>query len=149
MLHYECRKMSVEDLPEVLNNERSGYAHPWSRGLFLDCLVKGQECWLAVCNGKVVGHGLLSVAAGEAHLLNVCIHPDSQGLGLGKRMVEHLLGRARVKRAGSVFLEVRPSNLIACRLYENMGFNQVAVRPDYYPAYGGREDALVFAKELL
>ena len=149
MLQYECRKMCLEDLPQVMKNERSGYSHPWREGLFLDCLVKGQECWLAVCDGKVVGHGLLSVAAGEAHLLNVCIHPDRQGHGLGKSMVEHLLDRARVKSAASVFLEVRASNRIACKLYEKLGFNEVGVRPNYYPAYGGREDALVFAKELL
>ena len=63
-----------------------------------------------------------SWAAGESHLLNVCVHPDSQGHGLGRAMVEHLLDRAMQKRATTMFLEVRPSNVVACQLYEKLGF---------------------------
>ncbi len=48
-----------------------------------------------------------------------------------------------------MFLEVRPSNQVACNLYEDLGFNEVGIRENYYPAYVGREDALVLAKELL
>lgn len=149
MLPHEFRKMQREDLPQVLENERLGYTHPWSRGIFEDCLVNGHECWLCIRSGKVVGHGVLSVAAGESHLLNVCIHPDCQGNGLGRALVEHMLECARTKYATRVFLEVRPSNLVAYRLYEKLGFNEVGVRANYYPAFFGREDALLLAKELL
>ena len=48
-----------------------------------------------------------------------------------------------------VFLEVRTSNVTAYNLYESLGFNEIGVRPGYYPAYIGREDALVLAKEFL
>ena len=98
---------------------------------------------------KIVGHGVLSVAAGEAHLLNVCVHPDCQGNGFGRNIVEYLITRARQGEATTMFLEVRPSNRVACNLYENLGFNEVGIRENYYPAYVGREDALVLAKELL
>lgn len=145
----DIRRMQMEDLPQVLRNERRGYTHPWSEGIFKDCLTNGHECWLMIASGKVVGHGIVSVAAGESHLLNVCVHPDCQGNGFGRVMVEHLLIRARERNASSMFLEVRPSNVVAYQLYEKLGFNEIGRRENYYPAYVGREDALVLAKELL
>lgn len=148
-LDCDLQPMQLDDLPRVMKNERRSYTHPWTEGIFRDCLNSGYECWLISCVNKVIGHGILSVAAGESHMLNVCIHPDCQGHGFGKIMVEHLLTRARIKKAKRVYLEVRPSNLVAYKLYENMGFNEIGVREDYYPAYVGREDALVLALELL
>lgn len=145
----DIRRMQMEDLPQVLQNERRGYTHPWSEGIFKDCLTHGHECWLMLFSKKVVGHGIVSVAAGESHLLNVCVHPECQGNGFGRAMVEHLLVRARERNASCMFLEVRPSNVVAHQLYEKLGFNEVGRREDYYPAYVGREDALVLAKELL
>ena len=95
-----------------------------------------------------VGHGIMSVAVGESHLLNVCIHPDYQGLGFGRILVEHLIERARLGEASTMFLEVRPSNVVARELYSKLGFNEVGLRENYYPSHVGREDALVLAKEL-
>jgi ribosomal-protein-alanine N-acetyltransferase len=144
----EVRRMQLTDLPDVLRNERRGYAHPWTEGIFRDCLRNGQECWLLMCSDQNVGHGILSVAAGESHLLNVCVHPDFQGHGFGRILVEHLLERARTGEASTIFLEVRPSNVAACELYDKLGFNEVGLRENYYPSNIGREDALVLAKEL-
>ena len=140
--------MQLTDLPDVLRNERRGYTHPWTEGIFRDCLGNGQECWLLLCSDQNVGHGILSVAAGESHLLNVCVHPDFQGHGFGRILVEHLLERARTGEASTIFLEVRPSNVAACELYDKLGFNEVGIRENYYPSNVGREDALVLAKEL-
>ena len=147
-LTLEFRAMLESDLKLVIENEHCGYAHPWSEGVFADCLKSGYECRVVVYQKKVIGHGILTVAAGESHLLNVCIHPDCQGHGFGKILVEHMLERARAKDAQRVFLEVRPSNLVAYKLYENMGFNEIGVRQNYYPAHTGREDALVLTREL-
>ena len=144
----EVRRMQLTDLPDVLRNERQGYTHPWTEGIFRDCLRNGQECWLLLCSDQNVGHGILSVAAGESHLLNVCVHPDFQGHGFGRILVEHLLERARTGEASTIFLEVRPSNVAACELYDKLGFNEVGIRENYYPSNVGREDALVLAKEL-
>ena len=137
------------DLPHVLRNERRGYTHPWSEGIFRDCMRQGYDCWLLIYHERVVGHGIISVAAGESHLLNVCVHPECQGNGFGRLLTEHLMKRARELSAARMFLEVRPSNHVAVDLYQSLGFNEVGVRPDYYPAYVGREDALVFAIEFL
>jgi ribosomal-protein-alanine N-acetyltransferase len=144
----EVRRMQLADLPDVLRNERLGYMHPWTEGIFRDCLRNGQECWLLMSSNLNVGHGILSIAAGESHLLNVCVHPDFQGHGFGRILVEHILERARAGKASTIFLEVRPSNVAACELYDKLGFNEVGVRENYYPSKVGREDALVLAKEL-
>jgi ribosomal-protein-alanine N-acetyltransferase len=143
------RSMLESDLEAVLGNERRGYTHPWSDGIFKDCLASGYECRVILYLENVIGHGILSVAAGESHLLNVCIHPDCQGKGFGKILVEHMLGRARAKNAQRIFLEVRPSNLVAYKLYENMGFDEIGIRQNYYPAHAGREDALVLTRDLV
>jgi len=147
-LRPEFRSMLEADLTTVLKNERRGYTHPWSEGIFLDCLNSGYECRVIVYVEKIIGHGILSVAAGESHLLNVCIHPDCQGHGFGKILVEHMLDRARRKDAQRIFLEVRPSNLVAYKLYENMGFDEIGIRQNYYPAHAGREDAVVLTRDL-
>ena len=144
----ELRCMILSDLNGVLRNERSGYTHPWTEGVFRDCLRNEDECWLLLHNGINVGHGILSVAAGESHLLNVCVNAQYQGCGFGLILVKHMLARARKRSATSIFLEVRPSNTAACELYEKLGFNEVGIRENYYPAKVGREDALVMAKEL-
>ncbi len=150
------RAMHKEDLPEVLHNEKNCYVYPWSEGIFKECLGLGHECWLSVFESNdasktstTAGHGVMSVAAGESHLLNVCVHPDWRNQGMGRVMVKHLLKRAQALQASTVFLEVRPSNLTACKLYETLGFNEVGIRPGYYPSITGREDAIVLAKELL
>ena len=148
-IDYQVLRMQAADLPNVITNERRAYAHPWTEGVFADCLKAGHECWLFVVEGRNIGHGVLSVAAGESHLLNVCIHPDFQRHGFGRAFVEHLLFRACACGAQTVFLEVRPSNVVACKLYLDLGFNEIGVRKNYYPTFGGREDALVFAKEML
>ena len=101
-----------------------------------------------IVDAKVVGHSILSVAAGEAHLLNVCINPEVQGNGFGRQLVQHILSRAVARGASKVFLEVRPSNLIAFKLYESLGFQEIGLRKDYYPAENGREDALVFSYQV-
>lgn len=148
-LDYTFRKMKDTDLPSVLKNERRGYTHPWTEGTFSDCIQSGYECWLLLYHGEIVGHGILSAAAGDAHLLNACVHPQYQGSGLGRVLVNYMLDRAIDRMATSIFLEVRPSNLAAYKLYETMGFNEVGVRKGYYPAFIGREDALILAKELV
>jgi len=148
-LDYDFRAMQLDDLPSVIENERQSYSHPWSEGIFADCVKSGHECWLFLNRDSVAGHGILSIVADESHLLNVCVKPSLRGRGYGRILVEYMLDRARLQLVSCVFLEVRPSNLIAYKLYESMGFNEVGLRKDYYPAKSGREDAIVFAKELL
>ncbi len=148
-LDFHLVRMTHGDVPTVMKNERRAYTHPWTEGIFIDCVKSGYECWLFVLEGRNIGHGVLSVAAAESHLLNVCINPDYHGSGYGRVLVQFMLDRAQQCGADCVFLEVRPSNHVACKLYHTLGFNEVGVRRNYYPAFTGREDALVLAKEFI
>lgn len=148
-LYPALRPMREGDLDEVARIEASAYEFPWTHGIFRDCLRAGYGCWVLAHAAEVVGYGVLSVAAGEAHILNVCVAPEEQGKGHGRRMVRRLVDLARWHQAERVFLEVRPSNERAIELYHDMGFNEIGRRPNYYPARHGREDAVVMAIELL
>jgi len=142
------RPMRVDDLESVLDIELRAYPFPWTRGIFHDCLRAGYPAWVLEQGQVVIGYGMLNVGPDEAHVLNVCTAPEIQGHGHGRRLLRSLLKAARNRGAQRVFLEVRPSNTIAIALYDSEGFNEIGRRPRYYPAKGGREDAIVMAKEL-
>ncbi len=139
--------MRPEDLPAVSALEILSYEFPWSSGVFGDCLKVGHSCWVLCVDQAIAGYGILSTGAGEAHLLNLCVGPDYRSRGLGRHLLGRLLDVARWNRVERVFLEVRPSNLLAKALYESVGFKQIGVRPRYYPARNGREDAIVMMLE--
>ena len=143
------RPMRIEDLDAVMVVERRAYPWPWSIGIFRDCLFAGYPAWVLVEGGAFIGHGVLSIAADEAHVLNVCVDPARQGRGYGRSLLRAMIDVARGRGACRVFLEVRPSNPVAVALYEDEGFNEIGRRPRYYPTDNGREDAIVMAMELL
>lgn len=145
----EMRPLRQEEVAEVAAIEARAYEFPWSEGIFRDCLRAGYNCWLLVREQVIIGYGVLSVAAGEAHVLNVCVAPEAQGEGHGRRLMRRLMDLARWHGAERIFLEVRPSNPRAMQLYHTLGFNEIGRRPNYYPAKHGREDAIVMALELL
>lgn len=145
----QLRAMRPQDLEDVYQLEIAAYEFPWTLGTFRDCLNAGYGCWVMTENEKIIGYGIVSVAAGEAHLLNVCVAPKLQGRGHGRHLVTRLIDVARWHRAERMFLEVRPSNAAAQYIYETIGFNEIGRRPNYYPARHGREDAIVMAMELL
>ncbi len=142
------RPMSEGDLSFVTAIERDAYPFPWTAQIFRDCLRVGYSCWVADRQGKVEAYGVMSVGAGECHILNLCVRPELQRQGIGRRMLAHLIHLARKHGAETALLEVRPSNRPAIALYEQEGFAEVGVRRQYYPAAGGREDALILAKDL-
>ena len=145
----QFRKMQIEDLSSVMENEIDSYSHPWPQGILADCIESGHECWLAILSDVIVGHSILSVAAGESHLQNICIIPSRQGKGYGRKLVEHMLSLAISRGAERIFLEVRTSNVTTYKLYESLGFSELGVRDGYYPGDSGREDAIMFTKELV
>jgi ribosomal-protein-alanine N-acetyltransferase len=143
------RPMREEDVPAVHQVEVRAYEFPWTAGIFRDCLRADYPAWVLQVDGRIAGYFLMSIAAGEAHVLNICVAPEMQGRGHGRALLRALLRLARARRAERVFLEVRPSNPGAIALYDTEGFNEIGRRPRYYPARNGREDAVVMALELL
>ncbi len=161
------RVLTLQDLPAILPLENAAYDFPWTEAVFRDCFQAGYtglalESSLANtadmprdsnapdnCGGRFLGYGMLSTAAGEAHILNVVIDPASRGLGLGKQLVQRLLDQARWHRVTRVILEVRESNAAARALYARLNFKEIGLRKAYYPGRQTREDAIVMALELI
>lgn len=142
------RPMTLADVPGVIAVERASYTFPWSEGVFRDCIRVGYLCRVVEVDEQVGGYGIMSYGAGEAHVLNICIRADLRGQGIGRKLMQFLLERARSARMQDVFLEVRPSNSAAIALYVSLGFTQIGTRKAYYQAAGGREDALVYKLDL-
>lgn len=144
-----CRPMRGTDLDVVLAIERAAYPFPWSEAIFRDCLRVGYCCWVLEVEQAVIGYGIMQVAAGESHLLNLCVHPAYHRQGFGRTLLDRLLTLAREHHADITLLEVRPTNVAAVALYHTLGFNEVGVRRAYYPDHGGKEDALILARSLV
>ncbi len=142
------RPMRAEDVERVVRIEQEIYAFPWTRGNFLDSLRARYHCYLYEAPSALVGYGVMMVAVQEAHLLNLSIASSWQRRGYGRELLGHFIRIAREQGARTMVLEVRPSNDAASRLYRRAGFRIVGVRPDYYPAEGGREDAILMERPL-
>ena len=142
------RPMRPEDLLPVAQLEQLVYEFPWTVGIFRDCMLAGYKTVALESNGEIAGYSIMSVAAGEAHLLNICIAPALREQGEGRRLLEHMLAHALAAGADRVYLEVRPSNVRALRLYREAGFEVIGVRRGYYRAHGGHEDAVVLIRRL-
>jgi ribosomal-protein-alanine N-acetyltransferase len=142
------RPMTEADVAAVFAVERASYQFPWSEGIFRDCLRVGYICRVLASEKRVIGYGVMSVGAGEAHVLNLCVADEYRCRGLGRRMLGYLLERGAAAGMSEAFLEVRPSNMAAIRLYQATGFEQVGMRRGYYQAVGGREDAAVLRLAL-
>lgn len=147
-LHFE--RMQADDLDEVLSIESAVYSHPWTRGNFLDSLYNGYETWVARdARRTMVGYFLMMLALDEAHLLNISVHANLQGRGIGRRLLDKVCELAREQGIPSILLEVRPSNLRALAIYKQYGFSRIGIRKNYYPAAQNvREDAIVMRLSL-
>jgi len=141
--------MTALDLSDVLDIEVECHLNPWTEGIFKDCIRVGYYCPVLMVDGEMCAYAVMSIVAGEGHIFNVCVKQNYQRQGYGKQVVLHLLEFAKEKKATNIFLEVRPSNISAINLYEQLGFNEIGLRKDYYPSENGREDALIMAIDIL
>ncbi len=142
------RRMTADDLDAIMLIECEIYPYPWTRGNFSDSLNSGYHCWVIELSGELVGYCVVMIAAGEAHLLNLGIAAPVQRRGLGREMLDFIGKLACDYAVRKIYLEVRPSNIVGRRLYARAGFSEIATRRGYYPASGGREDAVVMEREL-
>ncbi len=144
----EIRTMNYSDLSQVVIVEKKAYPHPWTLGIFRDCLRVGHHAWVMMLDRKIVGYAVVMLSPGEAHILNICIDPDYQAKGLGRHLLRYLIKSTNQTDIDMVLLEVRRSNTNAQRLYLSEGFHELGVRKAYYPAQDGREDAIILARYL-
>jgi [ribosomal protein S18]-alanine N-acetyltransferase len=143
------RPLSSADLSQVMQIEADVYPFPWTRGNFEDALRAGYTAWaLFDAAQTMIAYAVAMLAVDEAHLLNLSVARPYQRRGYGWKTLDWMAQCTRDYGAHSLLLEVRPTNEAAIRLYLRYGFDRIGVRPGYYPAVGGREDALVMRVPL-
>lgn len=144
----DFQPMIAADLDHAVAIEQRSYPFPWSYGVFVDSLAAGYRAWVARKKGVVIAYALMMVVLDEVHLLNITVAPECQGQGYGKSLLAHLFADARGLGCKFMFLEVRPSNVNALGMYRRFGFSVIGERRAYYPAAGGREDAIVMSCDI-
>lgn len=144
----EIRSMRRSDVSTVHAIEKASYPFPWTRGIMVDCLKIGYDCRVLTVDGMIAAYAIVTQAIDEAHLLNLCVDSSFRRQGLARLMLEQIKNKARSTGAHRLFLEVRPSNRSALKLYRSSDFRLIGRRPGYYPAEGAREDALVMVCHL-
>lgn len=137
------RPMVAEDVLHVSAIEQQVTPHPWRESQFLESVSK-HYCLVLTLETKVIGYTIYTIVAGEAEILNIAIHPDYQGKGYGRQLLDHLMAIV-YEQAERLYLEVRASNASAIHLYQEVGFVEICLRRNYYPTPSGPEDAIVMA----
>ena len=146
--HPLVRRLAEQDLDRIMEIELAAYPYPWTRGIFADCIRVGYDCWGLQVGGELIGYAVQSHAAGENHLLNLCVAPEWQRQGFGNILLDHAIRLARSQNCVCIFLEVRPSNPAGIQLYEKNGFAILGERPQYYRTDKGKENAILMGLEL-
>jgi len=143
------RAMRLSDLTAVLAIEQHAYSFPWSRGNFIDSLAAAYLAEVLLADdGAVLGYFIAMTGVDELHLLNITVAPAHQGQGHGHRLLAAVQAHGRRLGLATLWLEVRAGNHRARALYRGCGFAEVGLRRAYYPAAGGREDAVVMRLPL-
>lgn len=132
----------------VLAVEQQAYTHPWSRGNFLDSIRSGYQAQVLVGDDHLIGYFVAMKGVDEVHLLNITVAPAFQRQGWSRVMLDALATWSRGQGAQWLWLEVRVSNTRAYSVYLAHGYQRVGVRRAYYPAFEGREDAIVMSLKL-
>jgi len=147
MTEIRLRAMIADDMPAVLAIEYESYSVPWSETTFRGLLRRRDaEMIVAEAGGAVIGYAIFWTVLDQSELGNVAVTGAWRGQGIGQRLVADVLRRADQRGVREVFLEVRPSNTSARRLYERFGFSQVGRRRNYYQ--DPVEDALVLRRPM-
>ncbi|WP_246798121.1 ribosomal protein S18-alanine N-acetyltransferase [Alkalibacter rhizosphaerae] len=134
--------MSLHHLDAILSLERSAFAIPWSRGMFEEELKNPlARYYVLQLESQVVGYAGMWVVLNEGHITNIAVAPSNRRMGIGKRLLEHLLGEGEKMGVDSFTLEVRKSNGAALALYGSCGFVPAGIRKKYYSDNG--EDAVI------
>lgn len=144
----EITPMSLQDLEDVLEIERSTFSFPWPQNSFYREIINNDYAYYFTARlkdeNKIIGYGGIWVLFDEAHITTLAVHPLYRQAGVGSILLSHLLKEALSRGACQVFLEVRDSNLAARTLYEKYDFEMIGRRKNYYY----HEDALLMVHKF-
>ncbi len=137
------QELSRKDLESVLEIEKLSFSEPWNRGMFeREVGAAHSNFFVARAGEKIVGYGGFWKTGDEGDIINLAIHPDLRSRGLGRKLLEFLLNRAKKSGIKRLVLEVRSRNANAQKLYASFGFSPIAVRLKYY----SDDDAIIMEK---
>jgi len=142
------RLLEADDIPIVAALAKKNMIYPWSEQVFQDCMKADYHAWVICDADEVFGFVIVLNQLNECQLLNVCIDQQYQRAGYARQLLHYLFDEIRSHGLHRISLEVRRSNSAAIALYYAMGFIDVGLRKNYYPADLGREDALIMMLEL-
>ncbi|MCF6442404.1 ribosomal protein S18-alanine N-acetyltransferase [Pseudoalteromonas luteoviolacea] len=135
-------------IDEVMEIENACHSHPWSEKTLVSC-IGGR--YFNMCRDSelgLVGYFIAERAGPDYTLMNICVHPNSQGQGIATELMQALITWCRDEQAENLFLEVRASNAPAIALYEKVGLNVMGRRKNYYPTQTGKEDAILMGLQF-
>lgn len=146
------RPMYKKDVDEIYAIEQAAYITPWTRELFINCILVGYDCQvLEITEGirtKIVGYIICRKQLNTCHILNICVNIDQQRKGYGQKLLNYILNNVASSQCNNVILEVRQSNIAAIHLYEKFGFKPQEIKVGYYTGKDGIEDAICFKKVI-
>jgi ribosomal-protein-alanine N-acetyltransferase len=143
------RKMTVEDVPAVVELDQKSFSLPWPERSFRFELTDNpaSRCWVAELDGQIVAMIVVWLIVDEAHVATVATHPAYRRQGIGSRLLAHALRQLIQDGARSSFLEVRVSNLAAQEMYHKFGYEVTGRRRRYYR--DNDEDAILMNLDSL
>ncbi|WP_371833615.1 ribosomal protein S18-alanine N-acetyltransferase [Shewanella sp. H8] len=146
---YTIGNLTLDDVPDMANIEAKAHTHPWSKAGLADCFGPLYRIIGLKQQSQLLGFAVVQQIIDEATLLDICIDPAHQGLGLGLLLIRQVFDDAKQADAVVVMLEVRQSNIVAKGLYEKVGFIESGRRKNYYATEGGNEDAILMDLSLV
>jgi ribosomal-protein-alanine N-acetyltransferase len=142
-MKFVIRKMTLEDIPGVIDLDQKSFSLPWPERSFRFELSANpaSRCWVADLDGKIVGMIVVWLIVEEAHVATIATHPDFRRRGIAQKLLSHALRHLIDEGARSSFLEVRESNFGAQEMYRKFGYEMTGRRPRYYK--DNNEDAIL------
>ncbi len=148
LLNTSCINMITDHITDVYSIETESYTYPWSEKIFLDCVNNNYLCRVLLVDDQIIGYIISSIVQDECHIMNLCIKKNFRKFGYARYVLNELHAEIKVLGCKMVFLECRPSNEAALRLYNSEGYNEIGIRKNYYPTEKGHEDALMLVKNV-
>ena len=142
---FGIRRMQWADLDEVLRIEADSFPDPWSKLAFYQEMENTLSHPVVAewHTGRIVGYGIFWFVIDEAHIMNIAVHPQYRGRGIGRWLMVFMLEGIDAMGGTRTLLEVRPGNEPAKRLYKSLGFRIIGVRKRYY---SDGSDALIMER---
>ena len=139
----EIRRMTLDDLPAVIELDSLSFTLPWPERSFRFELTDNpaSRCWVVEQDGKVVGMIVAWMLTDEAHIATIATHPEHRRHGIARKLLMYALRYMSKEGAVTSFLEVRESNTAAQEMYHQFGYEDVGRRKRYYK--DTNEDAIL------